>query len=260
MRFNNFDDAIRTALDMMPRLPNVHTEKWQATDVSKNPAAAMHEILFYDLKVPLITEDLTCYVKDIKPDLPWADDHFFERVSGKPLNPPPSEAWWPHSPQGNAAFKKDEVFSHTYPERYWPKEASKHQRLMSGIRYGYGDLGDLINLLMREPDTRQAYLPVWFPEDTGNRNEVRLPCSLGYWLVMRDRKLHMMYHIRSCDYHRHFRNDIYMTVRLLLWVLDQCRLRAIIGDYDWRSVTPGLFTMHIGSLHCFTNDYRELRK
>ena len=27
--------------------------------------------------------------------------------------------------------------------------------------------GDVIDLLEREPFTRQAYLPIWFPEDTG---------------------------------------------------------------------------------------------
>lgn len=262
MRFNSFSDAILTARDMFPK-QSIHTQKWQSTDVSKNPAARMHEILFYQFKVLMLTENLDAYRIDIKPDLPWADDHFLERISGEPLNPPPSEAWWPHAPQGNNEFKDGELFSHTYPERYWPKKAgsgkSQKYRMtpLRGIRYFYGDLQDVIDLLVIEPDTRQAYLPVWFPEDTGNVNDVRLPCSIGYWFIRREDKLHCHYFIRSCDYVRHFRNDIYMTIRLILWILDKLKS---INPTKWQNVMPGTFVMDMGSLHIFEQDWLELKK
>jgi hypothetical protein len=63
-----------------------------------------------------------------------------------------------------------------------------------------------------------------------------------------------VYYIRSCDFHRHFRNDVYMTVRLQHWVLDQLRKR----DRKWEGVTPGSYTMHITSFHLFRNDYITL--
>lgn len=234
----------------------VHTEKWQALDISKRPEMATHEVFLHSFGVELYGEDLNTYVADIKPDLPWADDHFIERVSGEPLNPPPSEAWWPHAPQGNSQFKVGDIFSHSYPERYWPTQAGRDsidpsvRGVNYGIRYRYGDLNDLVQLLAEEPLTRQAYLPVWFPEDTGVAHLERKPCTLGYHFIVRGRKLHCVYYIRSCDFVRHFRNDIYMTVRLQLWILGQ--LRKI--NLKWNLVEPGTFTMHITSLHMFRND------
>ncbi len=34
-----------------------------------------------------------------------------------------------------------------------------------GIRYRYADLHDVIDTLNKDPLTRQAYIPIWFPED-----------------------------------------------------------------------------------------------
>ena len=118
------------------------------------------------------------------------------------------------------------------------------------IHFDYGDLGDIIKLLADQPLTRQAYLPVWFPEDTGALHGGRLPCTLGYQFIMRDGRFHIIYPIRSCDFVRHFRDDIYMTVRLLQWVKE----RAAELNSVWDEVRLGTYTMHITSLHCFVQD------
>jgi hypothetical protein len=226
---------------------------------------ATHEVLNHSFEMKSTATTLDHLRADIRPDLPWADDHFEERVSGEPLNPPPSEAWWPHAPKGNNRFKsEDGTFSHTYPERYWPqyageslpKEVLDFAKMSGrvGIRFRYGDLDDLTNCLAEDPLTRQAYLPVWFPEDLGAPMSERKPCTLGYHFIMRDNRLHVIYYIRSCDFLRHFRNDIYMTVRLQHWVLEQCRMK----NSDWQKVKAGSFTMHITSLHLFRNDYIQV--
>lgn len=122
----------------------------------------------------------------------------------------------------------------------------------SGIRYPYGDLGDVVNLLIKNPLTRNAYLPVWSFEDTGVVHGGRTPCTIGYLFRMRENRLSVFYDIRSCDFVRHFKDDVYLTVRLLLWVIEQCRL----GDPRWNDVKPGMFQMHIGSFHIFENDWK----
>jgi hypothetical protein len=61
--------------------------------------------------------------------------------------------------------------------------------------------------------------------------------------------------MRSCDFVRHFRDDVYLTIRLLLWVLDRCRERS---PEEWVDVTPGTFRMHITSLHMFVPDRQAL--
>jgi thymidylate synthase len=121
-----------------------------------------------------------------------------------------------------------------------------------GLGGPYGDLMDVVRLLVQEPLTRQAVLPIFFPEDTGNRNPGRKPCSLLYQFRMREGRLHVYYPLRSCDFVRHWRDDVYLTIRLLLWVIEKCRE---IDPALWGKITPGRFVMYCGSLHIFKNDY-----
>jgi len=228
----------------------IRRETWQGLDVRHKPDMATHELVGHSVVADLLGRRVLTYFQDqIGPDLPWADDHFAERISGQPLNPPPSEEWWPHAPQGNATFKDKGIFSHTYPERFWPKEAGDKPR---GIRYPIGDYADFVNLLAREPYTRQAYFPIWHPEDTGNVQGVRTPCTLGYHLLLTGSECDITYYIRSCDLLRHFRNDIYFAVRFLVETMNRLR------NGPWSTAKPGTFRMHISSLHCFRNDYYQL--
>ena len=121
---------------------------------------------------------------------------------------------------------------------------------MTGIMYEYGDLKDVVDLMIDDPLTRQAYLPVWFPEDTGGGDK-RAPCTIGYHFLMRNDRLSVNYHIRSCDFVKHFRNDLYLTARLVIWMLKQLRSR----DPRWNDVRVGDFIMQIGSLHSFRPDW-----
>lgn len=249
----NFQQVYQYLRSQLTIAPAVDVGTWQSQDISEKPEMVTHELhdVHWSINMPLTYDKL---VADVKPNLPWAEDHFKERVSGKPLNPPPSEQWWPYAQQGNAEHKEGTIFSHTYPERMWPKFASAGQKAPNGrlegvphqgIRYEFGDLQDVVELLEREPMTRQAYLPIWFPEDTGNASNVRVPCSLGYHFMYRDKKLHTLYTIRSCDFMRHFQDDVYMAMRLAEWVA-------------WMAFGPeatvGRFTMVIPSLHIFEGD------
>lgn len=145
------------------------------------------------------------------------------------------------------------TFNHNYMQRYWPRTA-ENGTVFRGHRHEYGDLGGLVRDLAAEPDTRQAYLPVWFPEDTGDAHKGRKPCTLGYHFIMRRNKLDVVYYLRSCDFAHHFRDDVYLTIRLLHWVLTECRR---INPEVWKNVQMGKFVMQITSLHMFINDFRK---
>lgn len=246
----------------------VRASKWQGTDVSSKPDMAMRELFSESFQVPMRgLESLDYWKEDIKPNLPFADVTFDERVGGEPLNPGESWKIWPW---GNSADKfRNEAgqFDHTYQERFWPKYARDERIAESnvsieylegapryGIRFEYGDLNDLINHLAGDPLSRQSYLPIWFPED-GDPKAKRKPCTLGYHFLMRHDYLHLTYHIRSCDFVRHWQDDCYLAVRLALHVLD--RLRA--ANNSWRWVKPGMYVMHIASFHMFVNDWYKLR-
>lgn len=255
---------------------------WQGVPTGGKPDLVTVEILNHQLEVELPAgythegkrEYLDALVAEIHPNLPWADDHFEERVSRVPSNPGEEYKNWPWW-HGQDLKSKDLdtldpssrpealKFTHTYQERFWPKEANgggvadtgqwiEHQ----GIRYPLGDLDDVVNLLAKEPYTRQAYFPIFFPEDTGAVHGGRIPCSLGYHFMLRDERLHCWYDIRSVDFVRHFRDDIYLACRLMLWVLDELREKELRSDSEqiWFLVDPGALMMNCHSLHYHKGD------
>ena len=217
----------------------IKTRKWQAVE---SPDIILEvSNLFFTSPIPLSIQKLS---KETGADLPWSEDHFRERIGGSPLNPGDQYKNWPYyrASLDDKRFKshQGDKFSHTYMERYWPPKEKK------GIRYKNGDLRDIIQRLEEDPYTRQAYLSIWHPEDQSN-NEVRLPCTLGYWFNYRKSVLNCTYHIRSCDAIRHFRNDIYMTCRLVQHIAEK------LGVY------PGKLSMWIGSFHVFKTEKWKIK-
>jgi thymidylate synthase len=265
--YASFSAAIeRAEMAMQNYSRPVHTDKWQGIDISKRPEAEMREVIGWDFRVAMAqghSEEagLDYFREQIKPNLPFADVHFEERVCGYPMNP--GEAWkiWPWAQSAGEFRDEKGRFEINYMERFW---AAGHFEdtptpgvdtpLLTGIRgRKYGDLGSIVELLSKDPLTRQAYLPVFFPEDTGAGG--RIPCTLGYHWIMRGGFLHVHYPIRSCDFFRHFRDDIYLAVRLTIWLLDQLREA---NPKTWDKVHLGYYSMWIGSLHLFINDYAKL--
>jgi hypothetical protein len=284
---NNFSSVMQ-ALDyeFLSFSKEVKTEKWQGRSTQNRPDLTTREIINATIRVNLCQRtDLDWYKHDIQPHLPWADDHFAERVGGEPLNPGNTWHTWRHAASASSFIEgQKRQFNHTYMERFWPKYAGKvfpadYSETLAksvgfginrGIRWNFGDLSDLITLLIKEPHTRQAYIPLFFPEDTGVADGGRKPCTLGYQFLLRDNKLHIYYPMRSCDYANHFADDCYLAVRLLLWVIEQCRTPQSVADKHaaivsdsvnvWDHVVPGTFTMHCTSLHMFANDFIALKK
>lgn len=248
-----------------------HTGEVHAQDTSQNPQAATYEL--EDVRVLVdVPDNIVEWREEMKPNLPWADEHFAERVGGVPLNPAPSHERWPFARANNEAHTDaKEQFSHTYPERFWPKYAgdywSRYHMPAHGIRYQYGDLRDVVEILNRNPMSRQAYLPIWFPEDLhaagGMIHPQRVPCTIGYHFMFRDGRLNCWYTMRSCDFVRYLRDDLYMAGRLMMWICDELNERldrepGRMGDYGM--FQPGALRLTISSLHAFVGDTWLLRK
>lgn len=235
----------------------VDVGQWQGRDIKGDRSKVTWEIREAVLQLGM-PDSIEGAQQAISPNLPWAEDHFLERVGGKPLNPPPSAKTWPFAQAGHVDHVDESGrFSHTYPERFWPKHAN-HDEFGDdpccydshwGIRFQYGDLNDVVRRLVKSPLTRQAYLPVWFPEDTGAPDGERVPCTIGYHFLIREGRLNVSYTIRACDFMRHFKDDVYMAIRLAQWVRDQVEAELSEGKMDM-----GELTMHIGSFHIFNGD------
>jgi hypothetical protein len=261
-----------TFADMVGRLLEDFSEaalpvdvgQWQGLDIKGDRSKVTWELRESSL-VMRMPESIEGAQREYRPNLPWAEDHFQERVSGIPLNPPPSHKWWPFAQQGHADHLSEGKFSHTYPERFWPKYAENTDEWWDswdgpdprdlgrkGIRFHYGDALDVVERLIANPLTRQAYLPIWFPEDTGAPEGERVPCTLGYHLMIRSGRLHLTYHMRACDFMRHFRDDVYMAVRLGHWVRETFLYATV--QHGVEELAMGDLTMHIGSFHIFEGD------
>lgn len=236
----------------------INRGQWQTLDVSQSAAHDTRELrnvaLFLD-----VPETLWELWENIPADQPWADNHFDERVGRVPLNPAPSYKIWPYH-HGDKDRHVDGVFSHTYPERYWPKHAGDMLPTYNGrtvphigLRFEYGDLDGVVGQLVGNPLTRQAVLPMWFPEDTGALDR-RVPCSLTYhFMADGDDVLSVWYSMRACDFYRHFTNDMYLTARLLQWV---CAEVARRGGAHFK---PGQLNATVSSLHLFEGDVEKVK-
>lgn len=224
--------------------------EWQANSL-EDPQFATHDLSNVVINY-FPSASIKRIQKDLKPDLPWAEEHFKERVSGIPHNPPPSFRIWPYHKGHEEDYLKQGEFAHTYPERFWPAKAKNADGNRNfGIRYSYGDLFDVVNLLKIRPFTRQAFLPVWFPEDTGAREHQRVPCTIGYHFIRNGVHLDCNYFLRSCDITRHLKNDIYLAARLLQWVKE--RVHTTLDD-DPIYPLMGELTLFISNLHMFKGD------
>lgn len=248
--------------------PVVHTREWQSMNTATSPAHATHELEDVSLVWDRLPSDPYLVIPGV--DYDWAGEHFLERVSGIPHNPAPSHLSWPYAVRDNADHTTAGVFDHTYPERFWPKHAEMpfpamddqdhdpRDYMRRGIRFRYGDLSDVVDLLARAPLTRQAFLPVWFPEDTGAVEGQRVPCTLGYHFMQRGGRLSCRYYIRSCDAYRHLSNDVWMAAMLTDWVAKEVteQTRDHVAPFHFRL---GGLTMHISSLHSFVGDDAKVK-
>lgn len=249
------DIRSKLAHKLLEQEPENHG-KWQQLDVSGSDLHKTHELLnttiWYDM--PKKSHALRHFVD---PDLPWAENHFQERVGGKAINPGVEHANWPYHAGQVKLHQNGGKYDHNYMERFWPTDIAvapgdgRAAVPWEGYRFAVGDLNDVIKQLKVDPGTRQAYLPIFFPEDTGATEGQRVPCTLGYHFIVRDGLLHMTYNMRSCEIYRHFTNDVYMACRLAEWVA----WNAFGG-----AVTIGQLTMNIVSLHGFVGDTANIEK
>ena len=70
-------------------------------------------------------------------------------------------------------------------------------------RYRTGHIVDYrtrVGRTVKEPHTRQAWIPLFFPEDTGVGDGGRKPCTLGYQIIVREGNAHSSM-LQCCGLH-----------------------------------------------------------
>lgn len=73
--------------------------------------------------------------------------------------------------------------------------------------------------------------------------------------ITRDGALHLFRPLKRTDFRRALRNEIYFSIRLMHWLLIECRLNR---PQAWDTVKLGTLAMFVASLHVYEIDKREL--
>lgn len=200
----------------------IHSRTYQDKVIGDDPNMRQKEVVNYSYSVRRPS------LQELSPTEPWASAELAERVGGVVKNP--GEAWKLREEVWTEFLEKDGKFSYSYPERLWEG----------------GQLAQVCATLRNDPNSRQAYLSMWDrlkdPHRTGGK--ARIPCSLGWWFVVRDGKLQVTYLQRSADFATHFTNDVFLAHGLQRWVAEK------VG------VEVGPFNHWIGSLHVFAKDVK----
>ena len=139
--------------------------------------------------------------------LKYCEQEIRDRTSGEELNPGNSylirNDYWSNFLEGTGKF------SYQYAERL----NMNHQ------------FESVINCLRNDPGTRQAVLSMWYPEldmvDTKLGGGNRIPCSLNYQFMIRNNRLHCIYHMRSSNFFEHLPIDLICAAGMMNYVVER---------------------------------------
>lgn len=183
------------------------------------------------------------WLKKLGGNLEWCVQEFKERAR-TPLDrnqpgPNPGKAWKLRSGTWfEFLHGKPPHFAYSYGERLGLKPTQFNRETA---------IKKIVNLLRKDPDTRQAILPVFnaFLDMPNMGGKARIPCSLHYQFTIREGELRMIYVMRSSDFYTHFMYDIWLATEL------QSLVAADLG------MQVGRFTFFTGSLHIYRKDAEE---
>ena len=222
--YNRFGEAfseIRRDLKEMGIRVSTTTVQDMSVVGNKDYDALELQNYFYTVTTPQFHE-----VPTKEEDREWLEAEFDERISYESTNP--GDAWierkeyWAKFLHG-----RPPKFAYTYNE-------SLHVALPA-----------ILEALQKDLSTRQAFIPIYqFDRDIHRLLTNRIPCSIGYWLNYRQSELSMTYLQRSADFSEHFANDVYLAVRLLVYISRRLE------------VPVGYFSHWLGSLHVFNKDVK----
>ena len=131
-------------------------------------------------------------------------------------------------------FLHDGKFSYTYNERF------RH----------CDQLHKVVNQLYHNPNTRQAVVSIYQPEDVEKLGgKERVPCSLMYQFMIRNGQLDLYYFQRSGDFLTHLPYDIWLALRMKEAVTRELNE---VGKF----IRNGHLTHFVTSLHAYRKDLK----
>lgn len=183
---------------------------------------------------------------DIETTKKWAIAEFNERVDPRGLNP--GTAWEIRKEIWKEFINEEGKFDYSYSERLNFCPFPENYVPVSNMTR-------VIKELLRNPDTRQAILPIWDLEKDGAYigGVKRVPCSMYYQVIIRDNMLHLIYNQRSADVVTHFGNDVFLAWQLKDYITQVLRSKGM------KDLVSGYLYHNIASLHSYRKDWDILK-
>lgn len=157
-----------------------------------------------------------------------------DRTSREALNP--GNSYKTRLNMWEQFLEKDGMFSYQYAER------------INDPNLDVSQLDRVINELKESPDSRQGIIQIhnylYDSQNIGGKR--RIPCSMHYQFLLRNKKLYGVYVMRSNDFYGHFCVDILVAARLQMYIAKE--LKSKVGSLIYFS----------GSLHAYQKDFDEL--
>lgn len=183
------------------------------------------------------TKDLDQFIIDRELSSEWIVAEFDERIGHdftEPANP--GFAWRLREEVWGEFLENNGKFSYTYAERFHP-----------GVNHTTDQPFIAISELGRHPASRQCIIQIFdVNKDIQNLGgKHRIPCSMFYQLMIRNRAVDLHYVMRSCDFFTHFPYDQLLALKF----------QKFAAHYLDRPV--GIFHHIITSLHGFRKDFPE---
>lgn len=223
-----FSEVLRD-LDEMGLI--VKPKSYQNKNIEGNSDFHTKELMMYNYALTALPDMENLFLFEGAVSKNWAELEFFERISKTAKNP--GEAWKLRKDVWEEFLNENGQFDYSYQARI-----NEHDQLEA-----------IIKELQRNPDSRQLWLPIFQSSDTqffgGKR---RIPCSLGYYIMVRENKVFLHYIQRSADAVRHWGNDIYLAWQMKQYITNRLEMEQ------------GHLYHTIFSLHSYRRDWGLLKK
>lgn len=138
------------------------------------------------------------------------------------------------------------------PEIYSDRVKKFADFMDNGIMWGaygqraFGSVGNVVELLKRDPDSRQAVITLFDSRQDLNREKKDLPCTISIQFLLRNGQLHCGVSMRS--------NDLWLGTPydLVQFSILQASVAQVLG------VVPGEYVHRVGSLHLYDRDGQKV--
>lgn len=225
----------------------VHPHSMQNLDVKNDEDFKTKELIAEQYCLVNLPDEERLFIFSNSKD--WADAEHEERILPSRYFINPGEAYKLREDLWKTFLNEEGSFDYTYNERI------SYPIFPTGFRSNDAipTIDWIICELRKNPDTRQAIIPIFHNTDLDNIGGIRrVPCSMYYQLFIRtnpagNKVLHLIYSQRSCDFVTHFGNDVYLA-----WKMKD----YLAGELN---IQPGYLYHNINSMHSYKKDWDQLK-